>query len=350
MNSPTDDDLRELFAPLTSDEPRPGEFEELRRRTAARSARGRSRRGVVALTVATATAAILLAAWPARGPGGPQSDPHDSVLATAAAVAAEEPVPTVADAPLRYAKVRHTFTYSARDGDLVARSHHEQIIESWVGARWRGRERSDRGRHWISGDVDATRGKLPIARPGDGPDPLTEPVDRPYAYGDGPLAELDPAELPAGRESIARVVRDGIRTNRWSADEQARGRPDGLIDAAARDTYATYASIGLLVHARLTPDQRAALLDVLASDPAADDLGTLRDSEGRAGAAVDLTYDAPGHASSRVPRFRVIFDRDSAEILEWAMWPPGGDDHPWAPARVDTVLSTGYADVVGERP
>ena len=354
MTFQTDDDLRELFAPLAADEPSPAEISRLRRETA-RAPRRRPRRAMLAALAAT-TGAFAIAL--SLAPGGDDHDPQQGVLQAAAAVAADRPVPALADAPLRYAKVLRTFSYPAapargeaprtaaearRDAasGRLGRESHEQVVETWVGAKWRGREISQQGRSWVEGGEGATR-ELPA-------DPLTQPRDSAYAYGDGPLAELDPADLPADRDAIARVLRDGIRFDRWGPYPESRGKDTG-VPASAQASHVTYSIIGLLVYARLTAAQRAALLDVLATDPAAHDLGTLTDRRGREGRGVELTY--ADTTMGRGMRFGVIFDPETSEILEWSM--SGTAPKPThgavaSPDRRETVLAAGYATAVGER-
>jgi hypothetical protein len=342
-----DDDLRALFAPLAADEPHPAQIAALRRRAPARR-RHRRQRAIAGIATATAAAAAALALLSgSQTPRG--SEAAAGILRTAAAVAAEQPVPPPSDAPLRYAKVRATFSYVAREGDRTAQQHAEQVAESWVGAKWKGRSRAARGRTWNTGDRALAREAF-----GGSGAPLP-PRDTAYAYGDGPLAELDPATLPEDREAIAAVLREGIRLDRWGPYPESRGEDNGP-SGAARDSYVTYAFIGLLVNARLTPAQRAALLDVLAGDPAARDLGRVTDREGREGRGVALEY-AAGDAGLAAPGYRIVFDPRTSEILEWAMERPAvtpADPQrrtvAGSPSRVETVLSTGYVDEIGERP
>jgi len=349
QNPETEDrDLHELFAPLAADEPTPAELSALRRRAATtKQVRAGARRPAwrlgAAVTGATAAVAVGLAVLPSADDGTRPAGAA-AVLHAAAAVAADQVVPPVADGPLRYAKVRATFVYSvARDG-RVAQSHHQQIVETWVGSQWNGRTVSEQGHMWITGDADLARAALPFS---EGHDPLDKPRDGAYAYGDGPLAELDPATLPSDRDGIAAALRDGIRDNTWALRPADRGRPQPP-GAPSADSFVTYSIIGLLVNARLTAQQRAALLDVLAADPAARSLGDVTDGDGRTGTGIELAYS--GNQMLAADRFRVIFDPKTSEVLEWSMTPPGGDDHPGAPWRTETVLATGYAQETGERP
>jgi hypothetical protein len=346
-----DDDLRTLFEPLAHDEPPPAEFSALRRRAAAaRPSRSPARTvAAVAATTAAVGAGIALLPGSSAGPG-----PEDAagVLRATAAVAAGRPVPSIAGAPYRYTRTRNTFVYLATEGDRTARLHVEEPGESWVGARWKGRQRIGRGREWTTGDETLARAAFAL------PSGRTEPHDSAYAYGDGPLAELDPAALPEGRDAIAETLREGIRSNRWSPYPESRGEANSA-PGQDRGFSIAYSFVGLLVKARLTPAQRAALLDVLAADPAARDLGTVSDSEGREGRGVALEY-GDGRDALDARDLRIVFDPASSEILEWSVMSNVND--PLAPARpdwrrvsggpdrVETVIEAGYADEIGERP
>jgi hypothetical protein len=257
-----DDDLRELFAPLAADEPPPSELARLRSRSAARPGRRRlPRRTLAAVAAATAAVAVGLALLPGASPPvpGPGPEPAAGVLRAAAAVAADQPVPRVADAPYRYTRTRDRLTYEVRDSGAVARLTLEQPGERWVGVKWSGREAYGQGQSSTSGD----RG---LARAFAGLEQSFGPREGPVAYGDGPLAELDPTTLPATRDAIAATLREGMRTNRWSPYPESRGQVTGP-PGGEYGSYAAYSFVNLLVHARLSPPQRAALLDVLASDP-----------------------------------------------------------------------------------
>jgi hypothetical protein len=216
------------------------------------------------------------------------------VLRAAAAVAADEPVPRAAEAPYRYTKIRERSIHAFFQGEATASHTMERLGEAWVGARWRGREVHAQGRFRSSGDPGLARATSRDM------EARAEPREGPYAYGDGPLAELDPTTLPATRDAIAATLRDGIRFDRWGPYPESRGKDSGLAGGADR-SYTAHALINLLVYARLTPQQRAALLDVFAGDPAARDVGTVKDSEGREGRGVALEYDARAGAEPRAP-------------------------------------------------
>jgi hypothetical protein len=344
-----DDDVREVFAPLVADEPAPHELARLRRATiSGQRSRFLSRRfpGLVAITASIALALALL-------PGSPPKtgvDEDVGVLRAAAAVAAERAIPSVADGRWRYAKVRESERNIARDGDRVVEVRRTRIEESWVGPRWTGRTRLAPTRFEYAGNASLAREHKRWNARHD--EYFTKALETSYAYGDGPTANLDPSTLPEDRDAIAQVLREGIRLDRWGPYPGSRGR-EIMPPGASRDSYITYTFIGLLVNARLTAAQRAALLDVLATDPAARDLGTMTDSEGRQGRGVALDYES---ADPRLPAasYRVIFDPDTAEILEW-WYPTSATRHqrsyePTGPTRVVTVLETGYADSIGQRP
>jgi hypothetical protein len=334
----TDTELRSLFAPLDELEPTADQIAALSGRVERGRARRRRRRIPLAVAATTAVAAAGFALLPASD----APDERPDTLRLAAAVAAERATPPPDVAPFRYTRVRATFTYAAREGNRIARDVNERTSETWVGARWTGREIAPAGRHWQTGDPELARREFPRSQH---LDPLTKPIDRAFAYGDGALAELDPATLPSGRDEIARVLTEGIRTDRWSPYPESRGRPTNVPEEAQRAITA-YSMVLLLVYARLNGDQRAALLDVLADSADARDLGTVTDAAGREGRGVDLVFPQPGWT---VERIRIVFDPGTAEVREWTLHPIGGASKG-SPERHELVLATGWADAIGDRP
>ena len=247
MPTETDDDLRELFAPLAADEPSVTELRALRRRVGSRRARSPRRviAGVAALTAALATGLAVL-------PGAPPSDETttgDSVLRAAAAAAADQPVPRVAGAPLRYAKVKSTLSYVARRDDRMAEHHVEQIRETWVGRSGRaGAPGPD-----ASGTPATPRSRMrcstgPAASRTHGTSRSPTGTDR------WPSSTRPRSPKVATRSS---QPARGIRLDRWGPYAESRGR-EHLPAGPVRDGYTTYAFIGLLVNAWLTPAQRRA--------------------------------------------------------------------------------------------
>lgn len=337
----TDDDLKTLLAPLATTEPTTAERAALRRAASAPAPASRRRlrgRAVGALAAATALAGVALAVLPTDDQGT-----RPSILHAAAAQAADEPVPSAADLPLRYSRVRDTFTYTnSRDGRTATETA-TQDSETWVGARWAGRQQVAQGHVSFAGDPELARA---FGTAEEAERTWLKPRDGAYAYGDGPLAELDPADLPSDRDGIAKTLRDGVATDRWSPYPESRGKDNRATDAPL-DSFVTYSMLYLLTQARVTPQQRAAMLDVLAGDPAARDLGTVKDGQGRSGRGVALDY--PGRQFLfGANHFEVVFDPDSSEILQWSIAPE--IPNRTTPARTMTVLAGGYAAKVGERP
>jgi hypothetical protein len=333
------DDLQMIFAPLRETEPGAAERAALRRALATPPARGARRgRAVLAVAATTVAAGIGLAVLPT------DERAHPSVLRAAAAQAADEPVPSAADLPLRYSRVRDTFTYTiARDGRSATETA-TQESEAWVGPRWSGRQEAAQGHVTFGGDAELAKefGSAEQAERS-----WLKPRDGAYTYGDGPLAELDPADLPSDRDGIRATLRDGIEHNRWSPYPESRGKDTRAPGAAPIDSYITYSMLYLLTQARTTPQQRAAMLDLLAADPAARDLGTVHDAEGRIGRGVALDYPGDQFLSA-ANHFTVIFDPDSSEILQWTVKPETPNRS--SPERVVTVLGGGYVARIGERP
>jgi hypothetical protein len=260
--TPLDDhDLRSALAPLAERDPAPDELVALRRAVAAADHGRPARRAVrTAATVATATLAVAvgLAVLPGSDQHGGATRATD-VLHAAAASAASETIPPIADGAFRYTKVLRTFTSSTTKDGRSAQRHFSEQVEAWVGPAWKGRIIASDARRWVTGD--AALANLPLAQGGLGagsttPDGEVGPGDPPkesdYAYGDGPLANLDPAELPSDPASIARVLEDGIRNNRWSADPAGRGKPSSLAPGVSDASFITYSILNLLTNAPTT--------------------------------------------------------------------------------------------------
>jgi hypothetical protein len=339
-----DDEIRDRLAPLARHEPTPLEVAEVlrRRRAGGVRARGHRRRvlrlGVLGLAAAAGLLAALLA------PGDPRpAEPSrlgQNVLLAAADVAEKRGSP---DGPLRYTRVDHTLTDEVRRAGRVAFRMHRHVAEAWVGARWRGREIGTAERVTVSGDPELTREVRAAPRGG------APAYDRAFAYGDGPLARLDPRDLPEDRETLARVLYEGMRNDRWGPYAKSRGRPMDIPEDVMR-AHNAYRTITLLIYARLSGPQRAALLDVLAADAHARDLGTVTDGTGRRGLGVRLSYpvEDPGGRTIR-EEHRLIFDPVTAEVLEWTMARGDGADLG-SPHRRAIVLETGWAQKVRQRP
>jgi hypothetical protein len=339
QRTPDDQDVRDALSPLRDAAPEAVDLAALRRRLASTApAPRRTRRTVGAIATATAVVGIGIALLPGSDDPGSRSSSALGALVTPSALASD--VPPVADGPYRYVRVRDTYTYVTTRGDRSATLRSEQTGESWVSAGWKGRQLTEYGASRTTGDP-ALAGPIGRSAPQQGTS-----SDGPFLYGDGPLATLDPAELPTEQDAIARTIREGIRSNRWGANGKVGPRRSG---GPSDDAYFAYSIVGLLVNARLTTDQRAAFLDILRTAPGARDGGVGADAIGRRGQVVDLSYGRD-QTLLGVRGLRVVFDPGSDEILEWSLIPePPTDDQPNM-ARTETVLRSAYVDSTRDRP
>ncbi|WP_026909807.1 hypothetical protein [Patulibacter minatonensis] len=339
--APDDQDVRDALSALRAARPEAHEVATLRRRLATAAPAHRTRRRTLgAIATATAAVGVGIALLPATDdPGSRSSSPLGS-LATPSALASE--VPPVRDGPFRYARVRDVTTYVSRQGDRTGTLRSQQTAESWVSAGWKGRERTIQGPVTITGDASLSRRIAGTFRP------AGTPTDGPFLYGDGPLATLDPAELPTDRDAISAALRDGIRTNRWAAEGRGAGQPR-RSGSASDDAFVGYSIVGLLVNARLTTQQRAAFLDVLRTDPHARSRGIGTDADGRRGQILDLDY--PGEQTLLGVRgLRVITDPQRDEILEWSTVPTPAPDGGASTTTTETVLRSAYVGSETARP
>jgi hypothetical protein len=342
----TDEEIRRRLEPVATLEPSEDDLAALRAAELAHirtKPRRRRPRAAIVLTLAAAAGAFAIAILPAARDAQRTPQPTPPLVA-AAAVAAQRTVPAADTAPYRYTRTRRTFTYEVRRDGRVGGERFELAVERWVGPRWRGREIGSASHRALTGDLALAREQFgKRSRP-------FEAYDRPYAYGDGPLARLDPRTLPEDRKTLVRVLTTGIRTDRWGPYASSRGRPLDMPEDLLRSVTAHH-TILLLVHARLTPVQRAALLDMLAAEAPARDLGTVTDAIGRRGRGVELSYPIGGGrgVDPDYERYRIVFDPTTAEVLEWSLEPRGGVN-PGSPYSVETVIEAGWAQRAGERP
>lgn len=339
QNAPDDQDVRDALSAIRGATPEARDLSALRRRLAtAPPPRRAPRRTLGLIATATAVVGVGIALMPAAERPDPRSPAALDALRTPSALASE--VPPVRDGRFRYAKVRTRYTHVATRGDRTATQRSEETSESWVSGGWKGRQLTVYDASSVSGDPDL--GVHGFARP---PREGSRSDGR-YLSPDGPLATLDPADLPAGRDAIGRALRDGVRTNRW-AEGRRRGVPFHF--QGSTDSFVAYSIIDLLVDARLTADQRAAFLDVLRTDRNARSGGVGTDSEGRRGQVIDLDFTGK-QALLGVKGLRVVFDPQSAEILEWSAIPtPARDDQPNT-AQTTTVLRSAYVASTRARP
>jgi hypothetical protein len=344
MSDHLDQEIQRRLAPLAEHEPRSAEVAALR----VRAGHGPRRRRRIALAAVAAcvTAAAVLAIAPR---GGEPGKPAPLAFSAFATVAERQPVPPIRLAPFRYTRTRQSFIYEVHRGDRTGQKITRYDVRTWVSSRWRGRQTSVLEAYFLAGDralaerqwgehmYDEVDGKN-FAEVGTG--------TRAYAYGDGPLARLDPRMLPEERDRLAAVLREGIRADRWGPYAESRGRGLDMPEDLLRATIAR-SMIHLLVYARLSADQRAALMDVLAEEEATRDLGTTKDPIGRPGRGIALDFPVRDREGNlRDERYRVIFDPSTAEILAWTEEHHGGTS-PWSPRREEIVLETGWAELEG---
>jgi hypothetical protein len=297
--------LQDRLAPLREDTPT---GEEIAAVLAARRPRRRPRRRLaLALVAATALAAGVIAALPAA------KQPTDAVslLRAAAAAAADEPP---AFTGYRYSEVLEHWRWEGARPEEV-----EQRVENWVDRNWKGRSVAHQGTVF-SGPEDNY---------------FATPHDKPYAYGDGPLAGLDIAALPTDAKALLAALDANERGANW-----APGLP---TEAQARFDI-VYSVLLLLGTANTTPELRSGLWGVLALMPGLRSEPGVRDPEGREGDAVTLTL--PPDTVARAGTFKVIFDPETSTLLSWSLAGQGGG----TPNQTHTFLRVGHVRNVGDRP
>ena len=265
----------------------------------------------------------------------------------AAAVAAEQPAPLA----YRYTRALDRFVYgvNAADGQR-GRVTEEQTSENWTSDGWNGRTTGARGTATWSAPPSAAL----LTAAGD-IGAVVKPYDGDYRYGDGPLARVPFAAIPADAAAAGRCSRPpsatgaGCRTQRPPALGARRRRERGHAQRgpAARD-------------GQPHGPQRQALFGLLGTRPGAHALGQVTDATGRKGVGVAL----------RLPDFgdelRVIIDPETSDILQSSevMAPPPaspprrppararrrGLRRVWLAERTQVFLSTGSVAALGQRP
>ena len=185
-----------------------------------------------------------------------------------------------------------------------------EVLEHW---RWRPAGRGGRaarrelGRPRLEGPRRRARGQGPRGQAarllGQGR------TSDPFAYGDGPLRDLDIAALPTEPRALLAALDDNNRCDRT-------GHP-GLPTAEQARYDITRSVLLLLGTANTTPSLRAALWGVLALLPGLQPVPDARDPLGREGEAVTFSL-RPGE-QAKPERFRVIFDPETSELLSWSL-------------------------------
>jgi hypothetical protein len=259
------------------------------------------------LVTATALAAAVVAALPAA------KAPTDAVslLRAAAAAAADGPP---AFTGYRYTEVLEHWRWEGSKPEEV-----EQRVENWVDRDWQGRRVSHQGK------VFAGRADNYFA----------EAHDDPFAYGDGPLADVDIEKLPTEPQALLAALDANERGQNWAP---------GLPTPSQAQYDITYSVLLLLGTANTTPDLRSALWGVLALMPGLRSEPGVRDPEGREGDAVTLSLKPDEQA--RAGTFRVIFDPQTSTLLSWSLTGQGAG----TPAQTHTFLRSGQVRNLGDRP
>jgi hypothetical protein len=349
----TDPDLHETFAPLREVEPTPQEIERvLAMADDLRSTRSlavpRRHRGRAVAFVAT-TAAVIAAI--AALPGGESSSrPRDAhgVFQAAAAVAAEQPAPLA----YRYTRALDRFVYDVNAGDgRRGRVTEQQTSENWTSDGWKGRTTGARGTSsWAappSAELLKAAGDIGA---------VVKAYDGDYRYGDGPLARVPFAAIPADAAAAGQLLDAAIRDGRWMPERNAHPHwAAGVVESEV-----TRSAVLLLSMGNLSSPQRQALFELLGTRPGAHSLGQVADATGRKGVGVALRL--PGFGDE----LRVIIDPETSDILQSTelMAPPpasppklpaGVRKPPWPPPawlaeRTQVILSTGSVAALGDRP
>jgi hypothetical protein len=335
--------IDELLAPLAPGEPTDDEIRQLLARADRRTKRRRIR-----IAGVTATAAVAALATLAALPGNPKPLTANSLLTTAAAVAADQP------GPAAWTGYRYIHEVELRDGDGYTIERSE---ESWVSSDWQGRRVSPEAKV-VAGTIPPGRKAPPL--PADvqkeldrhptrlsdkamaalkqaaalsRPDPkyllaprtIQTPGGMPNLYGDGSLARVPLDQLPTDPQQLGTLLIEAEKDGRWTPGGSWDPLPDNVKYNVLRDILL------LLTDANATAQQRAAMITVLTEYDGVTPLESVKDHRGREGHGVDI----PTGRNT----VRVIFAPDTSELLEWS-----------EPGEVHTYLSFGHVAQQGERP
>ena len=336
--------IDELLAPLAPEEPTDHEIRQLVARADRRTKRRRIR-----IATATGLAAVAVLATLAALPSDPKAPlTANSLLTTAAAVAADQP------GPAAWTGYRYIDEVELRDGDGYTIERRE---ESWVSSDWQGRRVSPEAKV-VAGTIPPERKAPPlpadvrkeidehpaqlsgeamaalkhaasIARP----DPkyilqartIQTPGSMPNLYGDGSLAEVPLDQLPTDPQQLGTLLLEAHRDGRWTPGGSWNPLSANVKYDVLRDILL------LLTDANATSQQRAALITVLTEYDGVRPLESVEDHRGRAGRGVDI----PTGRNT----VRVIFSPETSELLEWS-----------EPGEVHTYLRFGHVAQQGERP
>jgi hypothetical protein len=296
------EDLQTLLRPLREVEPTSDELARLRaaidhatRERPATAFRRRlfGRRPLAVLAAASLAIAVVVAALPT----GDDDNSLRGALQAAAAAAAE----VHAGAP--FTGYRHIVERVREEAS--GSKPREYRREVWINAKWRGVERMD--------------GKT-----------------TPLADHDGPFGKAPLAQLPTDPDALLRALRGAYDDGSYAAQASAwKQRPKPA--ANARRGEMTMFTSWLMVESNATPKLRAAGFGVLERLGGAKDLGTVRDSEGREGRGLEITWGGKLPEGQRwASTFRMIFDPETGEVLGTRLSGNVGKDRY---ASVHTYLS-----------
>jgi len=313
-------DLRERFAPLREETPTDEEIAAVLATRVGRRRR-RPRRLLLGVATATATAAVAIAALPGADERPAEPTSAAGMLRAAAAVAADQPGPP-AFTGYRYTEILERLRYHGVPGGPRAS---ERRVENWVDRSWNGRSLTHRGRA-LEGRPDGF---------------MIEADDRPYAYGDGPLRDIDISALP----TEPRPLLQALEANFLRDFDPGYEPSDPIVD------YHVARSVLLLLStANTTPSLRAALWGVLALMPGLRAAPDVRDPLGREGEAVTLPGEALpvplGEPPEHAGLITVIFDPQRSELLSWSIVGHGGG----SPDMSLTFLRVAHVRQIGDRP
>jgi hypothetical protein len=242
------------------------------------------------------------------------------MLRAAAAVAADQPSPAFTG--YRYTEILERLRYHGMPGGPRAS---ERRVEHWVDRSWNGRSVRHRGRT-LEGRPDGF---------------MIEAEDRPYAYGDGPLRDIDISALP----TEPRPLLQALEANFLRDFDPGYEPSDPIVDY-----HVTRSVLLLLSTANTTPSLRAALWGVLALMPGLRAAPDVRDPLGRDGEAVTLPGEAlpvrVGEPSEHVGRITVIFDPQRSELLAWSIVADGES----SPDMSQIFLRAAHVRQIGDRP
>lgn len=270
------------------------------------------RRGRHPRMAATLAGACAIAAAFAVMPSGREPSVLQQLHATAA-VAAEQP-----HQAYRFVEWRNRWTAAVGDTGRQAERTIEEHGEQWVDARWHGTRRVISTRVLAEHGDPGLLARLPRQ---------LQPVgDRPYPYGDGPLARVPLDRLPVEAAALEDLLTAAYQDRRWATHPGA-----GAGRSAEPDGFATMV-VTLLTDANARPQLRAALYELLAGLPGVRDLGRIEDPQGRTGTGIEVRFAAAGDRPAGAP-LQLVFDPDTSEVLAWQLGAAGDHASPSDPER-----------------